>query len=287
MRGVSARIAKVIAKAIATGMVGLALALPVQAAEERCLSLDPVPGDDVRAVKVTTTTGEGPPAILHLQTFGRRSSTSRRVLVRFSHPRELRDSSLLIVDDAGPPRLWLSSPELDGVRELSAEVNTRLLGTYFGWEDVVLAQGLVGWDSAKALRRERLGEHDTLVVDMQPKPGTSHYARVRAWLDLESCIPLKLELFDTATHLRRVVENRPSSILQLGGRAIPHETSIRDLQAGTESRSVLQAIIPGLKVPDEILQAESLGQYQPRVLLDGDDGRPMVDPGRVSPEDAR
>ena len=161
----------------------MALALPVAAVgEEQCLTARPVPGDDVRAVKVTTTSGDGPPAVLHLQTFGRRSATSRRVLVRFSHPRELRDSALLIVDEAGPPRLWLSSPELGRVRELSADVNTRLLGTYFGWEDVVLAQGLVGWDHAKPLRRERLGEHDTLVVDLRPKPGTSHYARVLAWL---------------------------------------------------------------------------------------------------------
>ena len=276
-----------VSRRIATGIVILALALPVRAEAERCLEMRPVPGDDVRAVKVTTRIGEGPPAVLHMQTFGRRSSTSRRVLVRFTHPRELRDSALLIVDDAGPPRLWLSSPELGGVRELSAEVNTRLLGTYFGWEDVVLAQGLIGWDNAKSLRRERLGEHDTLVVDLKPEPGTSHYARVRAWLDLDSCIPLKLELFDTDTHLRRIVENRPSSILRMGGRAIPHETAIRDLQAGTESRSVLLAIIPGLSIPDEILQVESLGQYRPRVVLDGDDGRPMVDVGRVAPEDSR
>ena len=272
----------VVSRRMAIWIALVALALPAGAAEERCLTARPVPGDDVRALKITTTAGDGPPAVLHLQTFGRRSSTSRRVLVRFSYPRELRDSTLLIVDEAGPPRLWLSSPELGGVRELSDDVNTPLLGTYFGWEDVVLAQGLVGWDHAKPLRRERLGEHDTLLVELRNRPGTSHYARVRAWLDLESCLPLKLELFETPDRVRRVVENRPSSILQIGGRAIPYQTTIRDLQAGTQSTSVIQAIIPGLHIPDEILQAESLGRYRPSIVLDGSDGRPIIDLGRVA-----
>ncbi len=84
-----------------------------------------------------------------------------------------------------------------------------------------------------------------------------------------------------------MVRSNPNAILVMGSRAIPHETSIRDVQAQTESRSVIQAIVPGLHIPDDILQADSLGRYRPRIVLDGDDGRPVVELDQVASEASR
>ena len=264
----------------------LALALPAVGWPfdlEQCLTANAPVADDVRVVRITTRTGSGEPATLQLQTFGRRATGARRILVRFADPSELGDSYFLIVDDDAPTtRYYVSSPGLGPPREVPGEqVGRKLFGTDFAWEDALLSQGLLEWEGAAHLRDEHVTDRPTWVVELLPAPGTSAYSRVVAWLDQEHCLPLKAEMYQGTRHVRSL-RTEPRSVIRVGSQAIPHEVTIRDVRKGTSSTAVIQAVIPGLHIPDEILRVEELGRYRPRVVLDGTDHRPEIELGRVA-----
>ena len=266
-------------------LLALALAWPAVARSadfEHCLTANAPVADDVRVVRITTTTGEGKPASMQLQTFGRRASGARRILVRFADPAELGDAYFLIVDDGPTTRYYVSSPELGPARQVPGEeVGRNLFGTDFAWEDSLLAQGLLEWEGAVKLRDETVAGRPTWVVELEPEPGMSSYTRIVAWIDHEHCLPLKADMYSGGKRVRSL-ETEARSVIRIGTQAIPHETTIRDLSKGTSSTAVIQAVIPGLRIPDEILRVEGLGRYRPRVVLDGPDHRPKIELGAVA-----
>jgi hypothetical protein len=279
-----------VSRSNATGRLGpplLALVLAWSPAArsadlEHCLTANAPVADDVRVVRITTTTGKGEPAQLQLQTFGRRSKGARRILVRFADPGELDDSYFLIVDDGPTTRYYVNSPELGAARRVPGEkIGRNLFGTDFAWEDVLLAQGLLEWQGAVQLREETVAGRPTWVLELEPEPEASSYARIVAWIDHEHCLPLKADMYRGGKRVRSL-QTEARSVIRIGNRAIPHEITIHDVGKGTSSTAVIQAVVPGLRIPDEILSVEGLGRYRPRIVLDGADHRPEIELGAVA-----
>ena len=261
--------------------VGLLLlgAAPVSADDdlEACLARNLPTTDDVRIISATRRSASGESTELRLRSLGRRRADEQRVLVQFLAPEELRDAELLILDlePGRRPVFWAYSPGLDSPRELKGpDVADQLLGTDFGWEELMLARGALGWEGATRLPDETLDGRPVLVLELRPPPEHSHYGRILARVDRELCVALELDLFGHDGKPRRVLRVDPTSVEHIGTYRVARELHIRDLDRKTESTVRIETVVSGLEIPDLLLDPKGLGHVRPDLDLDAN-GQPI------------
>jgi hypothetical protein len=183
-----------------------------------------------------------------------------RVLAKFSAPVDIDGARLLMIGKKNRNDIFLYMPAVKKVRRINSQtVRGNIFGTDFSYEDFERLQGMSGEVKAERMPDADLDGRPVYVLVSRPPPDSgSAYEKAVSYVDQETCVPLKVELFEGGERLRKVLSSDPDKIARADGLWLPREVLMRDLRDQTETRLVIDEIEVGAKIPDRCFSTTAL-----------------------------
>ncbi len=268
----------------ALALAGIVMASPAGAAPEfgtldeisACIRRNTPDVTSLQAVEFSARDRLGDERTTRVKIASRRTPEGyRKVLAQITAPEDVKDTSFLIEEGEGGISMSVYSPGLDVPKSIAGgEASGSLFGTDFSYEDFERLQGM-NWEAeAQGFTRQEDGSvDDRPAYVLESRPETSSYERILAYVDKETCIALRTELYETGRRLRKVLIADPEEVRELDGAWFAHDLVMLDLRDQTQTRLVVQSVSTGLELPE----------FDPMTVLPV--AKPEVEPPRPSFED--
>jgi hypothetical protein len=183
-----------------------------------------------------------------------------RSLIQLDFPPDLRGSAYLLIERPDTVDVFVYLPEYQKVRRITSHaLSGSLFGTDFSYEDMRRLRHLM--ESAKV---ERLPDTDVSgrrshAIRLLP-PDESEYGEVIAWVDVDTCVPLKIELYARGGGISKDLVADPASLTQHGNVWVAHSFTLHDHQENTETRLELGKLEIDVDIPDRTFSERMLTQ---------------------------
>jgi Outer membrane lipoprotein-sorting protein len=185
-----------------------------------------------------------------------------RVLMYFREPVDIRGARFLVVEKQPQNDMYIYMPSLFKVRKVtSRNLSNSIMGTDFSYEDFERIQGMLSDLRAEQFPDDTLAGRAVYVLMSYP-PETSGYVKVATYIDKESCIPLKTELYESGHELRKQLTVDPSAIQHEAGIYYPRELVVKDLKQKTETRLIVHDVTLGAQLGDDLFDAGKMQQAE-------------------------
>lgn len=232
-------------------------ALPAQAADSAssvlaCMRANMPQTLRVRDFELVTTGKDGAARILRGRVFAMRERREKgegplRANLRVDFPENLAGASYLIreTDDYLNEGMYVYLPSVKRVRRVSGTfADGSLLGTDFSYDDFKQLESVFADASATLEASVTLDQRPVEVLHIKPRPATnaapgSRYTSVRAWVDKEACVPVKVEFYE-GDAVRKRLTAPPNSLRQADQYWYLPAVEMHDLKSG--SRTILRIL---------------------------------------------
>lgn len=187
---------------------------------------------------------------------------SARIMMYFREPADIRGARFLIVQNGSQNEMYIYMPSLFKVRRItSRQISNSVMGTDFSYEDFERLHGVLSDLHAEQQADMLLGGRPVYVLTSRPAED-SGYERITSYIDKESCIALRTELYEHGDQLRKKMTVDPASLQRQNGSWFPTELLMKDLRDETETRLTVSNLKLGVDLPDELFDANSLKQAE-------------------------
>jgi hypothetical protein len=95
------------------------------------------------------------------------------------------------------------------------------------------------------------------VINSYPE-ADSGYDRITTYIDVETCVSLRTELFEKDQQLRKVLTINADDIRNEGNIFIPHALLMKDLRDKTETRMIVEDVHIDVPLEDALFDPEQL-----------------------------
>lgn len=174
------------------------------------------------------------------------SKAGSDTLLCMSYPAEIHGLAYLIHDSGDGMDVWGYLPKQQRVVQIhasSAARRARIARTAISYEDLRYLPMNFSTSEPEALRRARLDGRRVVVVRLaRSAGGTSEYARVVAFVDEQSCVPLKTEFYGSDERMLKVVTADPETIADAGRVRLARSIRVHDLKNEVETRVRVEGI---------------------------------------------
>lgn len=185
-----------------------------------------------------------------------------KVMMRFSDPLDLRGAGILLIEkDGRMPDQFMYLPELRKVRRVSTRMlSSSMFGTDFSYEDFQRLQGMTIGSRKKLLEDAELAGGAVHVVENLTDPESgSAYERIVDFIDVETCVMLKSEMYERGGRLRKVSRTSRDHLAKQDGRFMPRRVRMRDVRDETHSTLVVEDIDLDARISRKIFSERHLG----------------------------
>ncbi|MDR2053257.1 MAG: outer membrane lipoprotein-sorting protein [Treponema sp.] len=185
------------------------------------------------------------------------SGKSRAVIV-FQRPPSVRGTRFLTLENTGRGNdQWIFLPSLGKVRRIaSSEGSDSFMGTDFSYDDISSASRDADLDNHSLVREETYNGRACYVIESKPKDSSYQYSRMVQWIDKDSKISHKLELYNRRNALVKTVEM--SDIRDVQGRPTVHATKMTSLAEGTSTTLFVDIIKYDDPIPESVFTTSYL-----------------------------
>jgi outer membrane lipoprotein-sorting protein len=158
-----------------------------------------------------------------------------RTIIVFQRPVSVAGTRFLTIENPGADDdRWIFLPSLGKVRRIAAsEGSGSFMGTDLSYDDISSASRRADLDRHTILREENLNDSACYVIESVPKDSSYQYSKMIQWIDRETKVAMKIELYDKKAALAKVLEI--ASVRDVQGRLTPMVTKMSTLGAGTST----------------------------------------------------
>jgi hypothetical protein len=243
-------------------LLALVILAPAQAQEGAqkvidCMRANVPPALRVQEIELAVTDRTGATRSLKGKLYGMLEKTAAggglvRAMLRMDSPDSIAGTSYLVREtaDSLSEDMFVYLPSFRRVRRISSSLADRsLLGTDFSYGDFKLLSNAFVGSSAKLEQSGDVVQRPTYTVLFKPLPGgTSRYNSVRAWVDQETCVPLKADFYVGDAVRKRLTA--PASALQQTGKFwYLSQVVMRDLLEGTKTVMTIGTVTGVTEMP--------------------------------------
>lgn len=213
----------------------------------------------VQRIELRARDRSGFEQVLQADTYVKRADDSTtRVLMHFTEPVDIRGARFLIVENQPQNDMYMYMPGLFKVRKITSKrISSSVLGTDFSYEDYERLHGVFSDQRAERADDALLDGRPVYVIHSYPADD-SGYNRITTYIDTETCVTLRSELFEKGDQLRKVLAVEPADIKPAGNIHVPHAMLMRDLRDKTETRLIVEAIHIDTPLEDSLFDPEQL-----------------------------
>jgi hypothetical protein len=191
------------------------------------------------------------------------AGNSRSVIV-FQKPQSVAGTRFLTIENSGSPDdRWIFLPSLGKVRRIAAsEGSASFMGTDFSYDDISSESRDVDLDTYTLLREENLNGLPCYVIESRPKDTSYQYSKMVQWIDRETKINHKLELYDKRNTMVKRVEML--DLRETQGRLAAMVTKMTTLAAGTSTTLHVDILKYDDPIPESVFTTAYLETGRPR-----------------------
>ncbi|NOX36055.1 MAG: outer membrane lipoprotein-sorting protein [Calditrichaeota bacterium] len=168
---------------------------------------------------------------------------SEKRLLRFTAPADQKGIAFLSLPNDVQ---YLYMPAFHKVRRIASHVkNTKFAGTDFTYDD------LSAFSYSRDFNARLLETNDQFwVLELTPKPGVEKdYGKLKMWVRRDNYYPVKVEFYDPAGNLWKIMERR--QITRVGNYWVAREMEMQDLKEQHRTIIQLDDISFDLNLPDK------------------------------------
>ena len=220
-----------------------------------------VPPVSWQRIQLSTRDAQGALQTLNAEVFAKRHEDGGvRVLVRVTAPKDLEGASFLLLNNQPKNDVYLYLPAFGKVRQVTRDmVSGPVLGTDLSYEDFERLYGLSFKSTLNRIDDEEVDQHKSYVLEgTPPADAEMPYSRVLIYVDQETCVPLKTEVFsggDTPSHVISAVADRISHDNHYW---IPREITVKNVEQQRETRLVVEQLQIEPALDEQIFEPQNL-----------------------------
>jgi hypothetical protein len=241
----------------------LALAAEIPEVVRVCMDKNTPATSSVQSVELRARDRSGYEQILQADAYWKRYPDNRsKILMYFHEPVDIRGARFLIIENTPQNDMYMYIPGLFKVRKITSKrISSSILGTDFSYEDYERLHGIFTDSRAEQSPDEVLDGRPVHVINSYPE-GDSGYEKITTYIDIETCVSLKTELFENGHQLRKTLTVDPDDIKKEGNIHVPLVLLMQDLRDKTETRLVVQEIRTDVPLEDDLFDPEQLKQQK-------------------------
>jgi outer membrane lipoprotein-sorting protein len=175
-----------------------------------------------------------------------------RTVIVFQRPANVAGTRFLTMDTAsGTTDQWIFLPELGKIRRIAAsESGGSFMGTDFSYDDISSVDRDAALDTHTLLREETLNGNACHVIQSIPKDSSFQYSKTISWIDKESYLIYKTEMYNRRGELTKTMEM--SAFKDIQGRMTPMQTKISTVGAGTSTTIYMEIMKYDDPIPEAV-----------------------------------
>jgi hypothetical protein len=239
----------------------LTLAAEVPEVVKACMEKNTPANSSVQTIELRARDRSGYEQVLQADTYWKRFPDGQsKILMQFQEPVDIRGARFLIIENTPENDMYMYMPGLFKVRKITSKrISSSILGTDFSYEDYERLHGVFTDLRAEQYPDEVLDGRPVYVINSYPE-GDSGYEKIKTYIDIETCVSLKTELFERGHQLRKTLTVDPADIKKEGDIHVPHQLLMRDLRDKTETRLVVQEIKTDITLDNALFDPKQLKQ---------------------------
>lgn len=209
------------------------------------------------AVRMDLIDANGTTESRMVEEWGRKIDGLSSVVMIFRSPASVKNTRFLQVENADRANdKWIYLPALRNTRRVaSSEGDKSFMGTDATYDDMETRK--VERDNHELLGEEKVGSYDCYKVKSTAKdPKDSQYAWRISWIDKNTYVPVKVEMYDKHEQLLKVLT--VEKLEQKSGYWIPMTDYLKNVQTGHSTRLDIQQIEIDKPVSDKLFTANFL-----------------------------
>ena len=226
-----------------------------------CLEKNTPESTSAQTIELRARDQNGYEQVLQANIYWKRFPGDRsRVLMHFDEPADVRGARFLILENEPQNDMYIYMPGLLITRKITSKrISSSILGTDFSYEDYERLHGILTDLKADQYPDEVLDGRPVYVVNSYPDDN-SGYEKITTFIDIETCVALKTDLYERGHQLRKTMRIDPASIKKEGRIHVPQTLLMRDVRDKTETLMTIQKITTNLPLDDELFDPEQLKQ---------------------------
>jgi outer membrane lipoprotein-sorting protein len=224
-----------------------------------CIERNSPANGSVQTIELRARDRSGYEQVLQADTYLKRAGdTPARVLMHFNEPADIRGARFLIIENKPQNDMYMYMPGLFKVRKITSKrISSSILGTDFSYEDYERLHGVFSDLRAEQANDATLGGRPVHVINSYPE-ANSGYDRITTYIDKETCVSLRTELFEKDEQLRKVLTVNADDIRNVGDISYPRALLMKDLRDKTETRMIVEDIHTNVPLEDSLFDPEQL-----------------------------
>ena len=222
-----------------------------------------------QAIELTARDRSGYEQVLLANVYWKRDADNRsRLMMHFEEPADVRNARFLIIENQPQNDMYIYMPGLFKVRKITSKrISSSILGTDFSYEDYERLHGILLDLEAEQYPDDVLDGRPVYVINSYPGE-SSGYDKISTYIDQQTCVTLKAELFERGHQLRKTLTIDPADIQPVGDIQVPRALVMRDIRDKTETRLVIRKITTGDPLDDALFDPEQLKQQKIPPIMD-------------------
>jgi len=251
--------------ALLSGTVSAASLEQIQA----CLAANVPKKSSALTVKLQSRHAGGFKTQHQARIYSRRSPEDRaESLLCMTQPRDVRGLAYLLLEGERGVAVWGYLPEKHRVLQIHAATaarRARIARTAISYDDLRYLPINVSGAEPGEISDSEIAGRKVSVVGLSPPPGEdSLYARIIAFIDGESCVPLRIEFYETVDKLLKILSVDPGKIRASGGIRLGHSMTIEDLKNGVVTELEVEQVRIDPDLPETMFTPTQLQRNQCR-----------------------
>jgi len=240
-----------------------AFATEVPEVVKSCLEKNTPESTSAQTIELRARDRNGYEQVLQSNVYWKRFSDNRsRILMHFDEPADVRGARFLIIENEPENDMYIYMPGLLITRKITSKrISSSILGTDFSYEDYERLHGILTDLKAEQYPDEVLDGRPVYVVNSYPGDN-SGYEKITTFIDKETCVALKTDLYERGHQLRKTMRVDPATIKKEGDIHVPHELLMRDVRDNTETQLNIRKISTNLPLDDALFDPEQLKQQE-------------------------
>jgi len=238
-----------------------AAAVEIPAEIEACLKGNVPASTSVQSIELRARDRGNYVQVMHADVFWkRRGDQASSVMMHFSEPVDIRGARFLIKQQEPDNEMYIYMPGLLKVRRVtSRKISSSVMGTDFSYEDFERLHGVLTDLKLELFPEETVSGRPVYVLMSYPEE-SSGYERIASYIDKESCVVLRTDLYETGNQLRKQLTVDPAAVKGVDGLRYPSELLMKDLRDKTETRLLVRRIKTGVALDDGLFDESQLKQ---------------------------
>jgi hypothetical protein len=183
---------------------------------------------------------------------------NNRTVIVFQRPANVAGTRFLTMDNAtGDSDRWIFLPALGKVRRIAAsESGGSFMGTDFSYDDISATDRDVSLDAHTLQREEIFNGINCYVIQSVPKDAGYPYSKTISWIDKQSSLLYKSELYDRRGTMVKLLEM--SEYREVQGQLTPMQMKISTLAAGSSTTIFMDIIKYNDPIPETVFTTQFL-----------------------------